>query len=311
SKESGTVSASVDGTTVGQTDFYVEPYKDTTILLGVELTEHFAGDVNISITAAIAGNDDDVPGDNTVSIVKIISDSTFAFDNTNSDLFMGFGTSAQVRVGIIYELSIPDTLTSVNVGFCPSDYDVNFGLAVYPVMDNLTVGNAYFSVQPRNVSGASHAYSVPQTILQPGRYFFEVRDLYQNSFYLASDADAKGHFYAKEASSLQLIKIEDQGLGYIHVRPNFGFAQITDRGVEDISSSNAKMFVYPNPNTGEFTVAVPETSTVDIFNSTGVKIATRLVSESANFSLKQSGIYMVKATAKNGRNVITKKIIIK
>jgi hypothetical protein len=311
--ESGSISASVNGTSVGQINFYVEPYKDTTILLTVNLAELPADNINMSITAAIS--DDGTPSDNTVFLNKIISDSTFAFDNTNDDLLIGFGTGGtEVRVGLIYELTVPDTLTSINVGFCPSSYDVNFGLAVYPVANDSTVGDAYFSVQQRNVSGVSNAYSVPNTILEPGRYFFEVRDLSQNSFYIASDAYVHGHFYVKEANSSELQKIEGNGLGYIHVRPNFGSIQpepSDSLGIKDIQASNANMFVYPNPNTGEFTVAVSETSTIDIFNATGVKVVTQSVSESANFLLKQSGVYMVKATAKNGRNVITKKIVVK
>ncbi|MDR0763191.1 MAG: T9SS type A sorting domain-containing protein, partial [Bacteroidales bacterium] len=311
SAESGVVSASIDKTAVGEKDFYIESYKDTVVPLAVNLYEHSVGDITVSIMANINNNNDGTPDDNILLVDRIISDSIFAFDNTADNLSVGFGTgSLDIRVGLIYELSVADTLTSVNVAFCPSPYDVNFGLAVYPVNDNNTVGDAYFSIQQRNVSGVSHSYSVPNTVLQAGRYFFEIRDLSQNSFYLASDVDPYGHFYVKEANSPQLSKIENQGLGYIHVRPNFGVVS-QGTGIKEIQVSDAKMFVYPNPNTGEFTVTVPETSTVDIFNATGVKVATQSVSESAKFLLKQSGVYMVKATAKNGRNVVMKKIIVK
>jgi hypothetical protein len=307
--ENGSISVSVNETSVGQADFYAEPYRDTTISVTVNLSELPVGDVNMSVTAAI-DNDDNL-SDNTVYPAKIISDSTFAFDNTADDLLMGFSTGgAEIRVGLIYELSVEDTLTSINAAFCGQANEVNFGLAVYPVVSDFTVGDALLFVQQRTVSGVSYAYSVPTTILQPGKYFFEVRDLSRNSFYMASDADPHGYFYVKEADSLHLQKIEGMGLGYIHVRPNFGNVELKT-GLKDMQTLNANMFIYPNPNNGKFTVAVPEPSTIDIFNAIGTKVSTQVVSKNADFSLKQSGVYMVKATVRNGGKVITKKIVIK
>lgn len=304
--ESGSLTASVNSVSIGQTDFYVEPYKDTVVLLTVNLAELPVGEVNISITADI--EDDGAISDNTVSVTKIISDSVFAFDNANN-LSWGFGTTSAVKVGLVYELSAPDTLTSISVAFLESNYDVNFGLAVYPVTND-SIGEAYFSIQQHNISGVSHAYDVPDTILQPGKYFFEIKDLSVSSFYLVSDMDAYGYFYARNGESPQLERVSGIGLGYVHVRPNFASASISNSN-EHARAFNDNVFIYPNPSTGEFTVAVSKTSTVDIFNTVGKKIITKSVSGNANFSLKQSGVYMVRVTAKDGKNIVTKKIIVK
>ncbi|MDR2056829.1 MAG: T9SS type A sorting domain-containing protein [Dysgonamonadaceae bacterium] len=309
--ETGSIEASIDGVPVGSAAFSVEQDKNITVPLTVNLTELPVGVLNLSITAAIEGVEDAVPGDNIFEVAKVVSDSTFAYDNFNAEtgnFSMGFGTGG-ARVGFIYELFVQDTLTSVTLGFCEQTFNPDFGLAIYPVTNNSTIGEAVFSVRQPIIAGTSSAYSVPETILQPGKYFFEIQDFSQNYFYIICDLDPDGHFYAR-TNTTQLDRVEGQGLGNIHLRPNFGVTQ-SSQGIKEIQTTDFNIAVYPHSNTGEITVTVSEAATVEIFNVAGAKVAAQPVVKSAGFSLKQSGIYVVKAITKKDGNVISKKIVVR
>jgi hypothetical protein len=309
--ETGSIEAFIEGTSVGSTTFSsVAPNQKDTIPLTVSLPELPAGVLNLSVAASINGVEDAVPGDNIFELAKVISDSTFAHDNFNAaggNFLFGFGTNGS-RVGLVYELFAQDTLTSITLGFCTQASNPNFGLAVYPVTDNFTVGDDFFSVSQPAIAGTSSVYAVPETVLQPGKYFFEIRDFSRNTFYIISDMDPDGHFYARGDNTVQLEKIENQGLGSIHLRPHFGVTQSTS-GLEKIHATNFDLSVYPHPDA--VTITVSEAATVEIFNVTGTRIAVQPVVKSAGFSLKQSGIYVVKATAKKDGNRISKKIVVR
>ncbi|MDR2086927.1 MAG: T9SS type A sorting domain-containing protein [Dysgonamonadaceae bacterium] len=311
--ETGSIVAAIDGTTVGSTTFSVEQNNSTTAPIEVTVPEYPAGNLNVTFTATITGQEDAIPGDNVFELAKVVSDSTFAHDSFNpqdGNFRGGFATNnPSVRVGLIYELFAQDTLTSVTLGFCTQASNPDFNLAVYPVVANLTIGEAFFSVRQPIIAGASSVFAVPQTILPAGRYFFEIKDFAENSFYVISDGEADGHFYARDNATL-LAKIEGEGLGNIHLRPNFGVPQL-QLSTKEIQTTDFRITIHPRPNVGDFTVVVPEAATVEIFNVTGTKIAVQPAVTSADFSLKQSGIYIVKAISRKNGTVISKKIIVK
>ncbi|MDR1974033.1 MAG: M6 family metalloprotease domain-containing protein [Bacteroidales bacterium] len=68
--------------------------------------------------------------------------------------------------------------------------------------------------------------------------------------------------------------------------------------------------LYPNPNSGEFTVTVSEVSRVEIFNTAGAKVEERRIAESHTFFLKLSGIYMVRVVAEKSKKVTMKKVVV-
>ncbi|MDR0682193.1 MAG: T9SS type A sorting domain-containing protein [Dysgonamonadaceae bacterium] len=314
SEETGSIEASIAGQPAGSTTFFVEQNKNVTVPLTVNLTDLPAGDLNLLVAATINGEADAAPEDNTFEFTRVISDSIFAHDSFNAaagNFLNGFATGdANVRVGLIYELSVQDTLTSATLGFCEQTFNPDFGLSVYPVADNLTIDDALFSLRQPVIAGTSSAYAVPETILPPGKYFFEIQDFSLNSFYIICDLDPDGHFYARTNNTGQLSKIESLGLGYIHLRPNFGVIQsLLD--IKKIQATDFNLSVYSRPNSREITVIVPEAATVEIFNVTGTKVAVQQVIKSADFLLKQSGIYVVKAITEKNGNTISKKIVVR
>ncbi|MDR1974032.1 MAG: T9SS type A sorting domain-containing protein [Bacteroidales bacterium] len=314
SAESGRVELSIGGTAVGSTDFYVDVEKDTTVKVTANLASLPTGTANVWFSA-ITENTDIIPADNTINVQKVISDSTFARDYVIGNNFPNaIGTSgATTTIGLIYELSATDTLTSINVGFWNEPRNVEFGLSVYPVTitDSVTIGEACFSVRRRLVTGSSVTFSVPATILEAGKYFFEIQEFGTNStFYVVCDLEPSGQFYMRNDLGLKLEKIENEGYGNLLIRPNFGRTNMAV-SIADLKTSNIDVMIYPNPSNGDIVLSVPEVATVEIFNASGVKVVTQQVVESTRLSLKQSGIYMVRAIAEKSGKTTTKKIVVK
>ncbi|MDR0763192.1 MAG: M6 family metalloprotease domain-containing protein [Bacteroidales bacterium] len=78
---------------------------------------------------------------------------------------------------------------------------------------------------------------------------------------------------------------------------------------EELKRSDIK--IYPNPNSGEFFIDVPETSTVRIWNMAGAKVIERQITGLNTFFLKQSGIYAVQIIFSGSGDVLTEKVVVK
>jgi len=78
-------------------------------------------------------------------------------------------------------------------------------------------------------------------------------------------------------------------------------------------SINSKIDIYPNPNKGQFTLALSNTNSdnlVEIYDVMGKKIWSKAVltnKELIDISNQPKGIYLVKVV--NGHNLITQKIV--
>ncbi|MDR2086926.1 MAG: M6 family metalloprotease domain-containing protein [Dysgonamonadaceae bacterium] len=70
------------------------------------------------------------------------------------------------------------------------------------------------------------------------------------------------------------------------------------------------VMLFPNPNRGEFVIAVPGVSTVAIFNAGGAKIATQRISGRHTFFLQENGVYPVRIVSEKSGQVVTKKVIV-
>ncbi|MDR2056830.1 MAG: M6 family metalloprotease domain-containing protein [Dysgonamonadaceae bacterium] len=71
-----------------------------------------------------------------------------------------------------------------------------------------------------------------------------------------------------------------------------------------------KAMLFPNPNRGEFVIAVPDASIVAIFNAGGAKITERRISNRHTFFLQQNGVYLVRIVSEKSGKVFTKKVIV-
>ena len=158
---------------------------------------------------------------------KEVSDSTFAWDYIDTYFFDGVGLDVPGSFGLVYELQKSDVLTSIDVGLLDVsvfgyDYsEVEIGLAVYELYDNLGLGEKLFEVVYLRTNGYNEkalTFSVPETELAPGKYYFEVIQFDGTRMGVAFDVDPHGYFYWKNNNILTKV----HNVGYIHIRPNFG-----------------------------------------------------------------------------------------
>ena len=68
--------------------------------------------------------------------------------------------------------------------------------------------------------------------------------------------------------------------------------------------------LYPNPNTGRFSVEAPDADQIQIINSVGqiVQQVSIKNTPSASFSLKEKGVYFIRIYSED--NTITKKLVV-
>ena len=235
--------------------------------------------------------------------IKIVSDSTFAWDRLDDGIFLdrGIGAEEPVRIGLIYELQKADILTSITVRLM--EYEKrnsgDMGLAVYEVDDNLEVdenlevGEMLFYVEHNRTNGNNMegiTFEVPETELVPGKYFFEIRQLDDENISVSYDLDPEGYFYVHNSTgNLDII----ERFGYIHLRPNFGksCSSIPKNIVSNI-------LLFPNPTTDNIYI----TSDFGLSNIKIYDVSGRMIKEykkidkneyKIDLSRLNSGLYFV------------------
>jgi len=84
-------------------------------------------------------------------------------------------------------------------------------------------------------------------------------------------------------------------------------------GIADIDGSSSLINVYPDPNTGDFTITgLTQGQVIDIYNSLGQKIKSKIADNSTmqfDISSYGNGIYLLNIQNKDGSRVVLKKII--
>ena len=249
-------------------------------------------------------------------MVKMVSDSTFAWDNieTGFDYYGGLGLNLPGGLGLIFEVQKEDILTSMTIGFC--EYkpaaEKEMVLAVYKVDNDFQLGEQIFNIKyPRTAGDDTKGitFAVPHTTLAPGKYFFEVQQLDGTNIAIAVDDDWDAGVYLNIPSEGYFGE-EVTGYGYIHVRPNFGI----NVGISELQSANQKLTLFPNPVTGVLNVQLDDTNMdkIMIYNVLGKVIHTADVNGSNyryNTSHLTSGIYFVSVQTKTG--IINSKFIVR
>jgi hypothetical protein len=214
---------------------------------------------------------------------------------------------------LIYELQNSDILTSITVGLFeyPSAANSDIVLAVYHVNDNMELGEMIFEEQYPRTAGNNNTpvvFDVPDTKLEPGKYFFEVRQLDGQNIGVVFDDDWEvGYFYIHIPEE-EYFEAES-GFGYIHLRPNFG---INGVGISPKQISDNQLLIYPNPTDGKFNVSGFDVlgSGVSIYDLTGRKCyETRLVTLNSehgtvvDVSHLPAGLYFVEVNGIRGKFV--------
>jgi len=258
-------------------------------------------------------------------LIKIVSDSTFAYDNIDTDFFFWCGVyfeDGPGSLGMIFELAKKDILTSITLGLCDIEYsESNFGISVYPVNNDMTLGTRYFYEEyPRTAGNEIDAitFNVPDTELQPGKYFFEISQLDEEGIFIARDNNWRDGILYISSWGPQLV--EDSG-GYVHIRPNFGNPPV---GIEKLQITNYELRIYPNPVVNEELRIDSSTSltnlngeliieSVLVYNAVGqVVMAVSNVNASScsiNTEKLSAGLYFISVQTNDG--VVNEKFVVK
>ena len=245
-----------------------------------------------------------------MEIIKIVSDSTFAWDITNAN---SIGTEAPVSLGMIYELKKSDIYTTVTIGLVEIPYSGNLGLAVYPVIGDLLIGDAIFDIELPRTDGNDEegiTFDVPDTELTAGKYYFEIKQLDDNWIGIVTDMESSGFFYENLDNSGVLEQIK--GYGNVQIRPNFGNPHV---GIFTDKASKSQLTLYPNPTSGELRVENGELKMekITVYNATGqvVMVVSNVNATSYKINVEKlnSGLYFISVQTKNG--VVNSKFVVK
>jgi hypothetical protein len=254
------------------------------------------------------------PEDNSRQIIKVVSDSTFVNDLADSDFWYGFGVEGTTGTfGQIYELKEKDVLTSINIGLVEIYYSVDFGIAVYPVGDDLVLGDPLIRQEQERLGGESIVFDLPDTELAPGKYFFGVQQITPDNIYLVYDMDPQGYFYFDDGSGKLDLIGSSYGLGSIHVRPNFG--ENTALSLPEVKAANPVLQLYPNPVVDVLSVraAGQQIKNVSVYNAAGASVYREQGINSSEYKLNTGslapGLYFI--TVQTPAGVKTSKFAVK
>jgi len=310
--ESGNINLSVNGKDI-LTEYFAfsEIFETIQIELNPVFESLSPGTLDININFSIS---DGLEKD--LEILKIVSDSTFAWDNIDGEFFDGVGIkNSPGAFGLIYDLTKKDIVTSITVGlwvFNPSAND-NIGLAIYSVNDNLELGQMFFEiVHPRTLGNNEKGitFDFPDTELLPGKYYFEIRQLTNNLISVAFDNAPDGFFYSYTNVPNKLGKVSD--FGYLHIRPNFGLYGV---GISSEKISNSQLTLYPNPVRGELRIENGDLKIekITICNAAGQVVQTITNVNNTSYKINterlNSGLYFISVQTKDG--VVNSKFVVK
>ena len=311
--ESGNIKLLLNNNVIATQDFAFSASGET---LNVDINPVFdnmtVGRKNLRFEATIA---DGISKN--LQMFKVVSDSTFAWDNVDNYFDRGISLNVTGGIGLIYELQKSDILTSITSGFLshpavPANLFVI--LAVYEVNENYELGNMLFEKKVARTAGnnvSAITYDVPDIELQTGKYFFEVRQLDLNPMILVNDKDPNGYFYAYIPQDDFFGQIYDYG--YLHVRPNFGF--MGQSGIEELQVASYDLQVYPNPAKGELRVENGEVviDKIAVYNAAGHVVLSFSDVNATSFSINtwklSAGLYFISVQTKNG--VVNEKFVVK
>lgn len=249
-----------------------------------------------------------------------INDTTFARDNGLYFAPFNFGDGSIGYAGNIYDLIETDTLTSVQVELLAGIPEGrNVSVSVFNVNNGVpSTTPAYTSGRFRtDLAGEYKLVVSGGLVLTPGSYLVTVNEL-DSPMYLGV---ATGVHTA--ATSLLLSPTLTQGAWFpidvfgeftFGVRAQFG--NISFVGLNNEKALNAEVNVYPNPNAGQFNLAINsdviESYTVEVSDMLGRVVKTYEKLPNGRFSIdmesESNGIYFVKV--KSGDSVSTHKVMI-
>ncbi|MFV0469162.1 MAG: Ig-like domain-containing protein [Dysgonomonas sp.] len=272
-----------------------------TLPISVDLSSFAPGSILSLVTEIGISNDENLTN-NTFTTIRQVSDSTFVQDIVDTGFKDGLGNNEGIiSFGPVFTLAKTDVLTSVNLAFKPREDKQNdeFGFAVYKVSNGNKVEDPIIEeLFVRGIGGSSVTFMLPETVLEPGDYYFALKQLLSsNNIAIAYDSDPDGFYMYHFANDLSKIT----GYGSLHIRPNFA-----KKGYNSINnvSVGKNISLYPNPVTDKFTIeSVDNIEKISIYNTLGVKVYAANVNatkQSIEVNNLKSGVYVAVISTKKG-----------
>lgn len=191
--------------------------KDTTLEYQV------AEDLSIgthSWNVVIETDGDTSPEDNTDTLSFEISKDFYAwesmsdFNNTSNII----GSSIPAVFGTIYEIYQTDTLTAIRLGLGATTEQMEIGICLYKMKNNMSLGNPIFNLKlERGKESGLKDFHFAPVILEPGRYFIGAQQLGKSPINIGADMSKDGKILIMESDFLY----EQDDLGYPCIRAVF------------------------------------------------------------------------------------------
>ncbi|MEG2665667.1 MAG: choice-of-anchor J domain-containing protein, partial [Bacteroidales bacterium] len=174
---------------------------------------------SVTLTTTLTMNNLDSKTENNSSTFSfIITDSVFARDQV-SNYNNGIGAKSPIAFGNIFVLSKADTLTAIKLAFIYSPIDQVGQFSLYALNSNGSLGSKLIEKEFRRITDSGIiTVNVPARILEPGMYYFEIKQNTVNNIGLACDMKPDGFFYATNNTTLLKVK----GYGNMFLRAIFG-----------------------------------------------------------------------------------------
>ena len=185
---------------------------------------------SLTVRVDVVGKEDVNPYDNAWEYSLALTDSTMTYDVlTDADLVDAESTMGNYRYGIwfgtLYDVKMVDTLTSFTVGWGPDGLYGLIQIAFY-LWNEETDRQDYLMYETEafyrmeSDTGFSQVIPCRHLMLNPGRYFLELRQLSDNFAAVATDNTEGGVMYVSSTSG-GVLNPQTQ-YGYAALRMNFG-----------------------------------------------------------------------------------------
>ena len=278
------------------------------------------GTYDVYAKAIILGETDELPNNDELMTRFVVTDSTMARDNGELNpraYVINVATTDESEIAVIYEVSVLDTVTSLEIELV----EPITGLFTYGIVYELDGSDLPFNELVRgdfvdlydNIS----TYIVPLSNgyeLAPGRYAFSVYQPFGANISMGASnsiVTAGSHLY-NISGNWTISGVASARM----IRPNFA-TNGWNVNTREERALDASIRVAPNPNDGTFRLFVNMETTKDleitVFDNIGQIIQTQSLSavkgQNIDFDLSNqtNGVYNIRIS--DGQSIISKRIV--
>ena len=278
------------------------------------------GTYNVHAKAMVLGETDGQPSNDELMTTFIITDSTMARDdgNINASAYnLNVGTTNESEIAVIYEVTVLDTVTSLEIELL----NPVSGLFTYGIVYELDGTNLPFNELVRgdfvDLNDTVYTYILPLSNgykLTPGRYAFSIYQPFGENISMGASNNivtVGTHLY-NIGGNWAMSGVATSRM----IRPNFGVGSF-NVNAERERPLDTFIRIAPNPNDGIFRLFINMETIKDleitIFDNLGQTIQTQSLDvvkvQNIDFDLSSytNGIYNIRIS--DGKSIISKRIV--